>query len=66
VLIAVTQMKTWTLIGTNGKPFQSDTPGTLGGHRREMLYGLFDCRAATQVIARGGYPFRRRVEWPLL
>jgi len=59
VLITVTQKKTWALIGADGKPFESDTPGTLGGHRREMLYGLFDCRTATQVIARGGYARHR-------
>lgn len=45
----------WTLIGADGKPFQSTVPGTLGGYRRNKLYGRFDCRAALQAIARGGY-----------
>jgi hypothetical protein len=49
------QKKTWTLTGKNGKAFESDTPGTLGGHRRGRRYGLLDCRAAAQAIARGGY-----------
>jgi uncharacterized protein YeaO (DUF488 family) len=48
-------VKTWTLIGSDGKPYRSDVPGTLGGHRRGKLYGLLDCRAALQAIARGSY-----------
>jgi hypothetical protein len=47
--------KSWTLIGPNGKPYQSDVPGTLGGHRAGKRYGLLNCRAALQAIARGGY-----------
>ncbi|NWD26729.1 metal-binding protein [Pseudomonas yamanorum] len=45
----------WILIGPDAKPFSSPEPGTLGGHRRSRLYGKFDCRAALQAIARGGY-----------
>jgi hypothetical protein len=45
----------WTLIGPDGKPYQSDVPGALGGHRAGKRYGLLDCRAALQAIARGGY-----------
>jgi hypothetical protein len=51
----MTSSKTWTLIGVNGKPCQSDVPGTIGGHRGGRIYGRFDCRAALQAIARGGY-----------
>jgi hypothetical protein len=47
--------RTWTLIGANGKPYESDAPGTLGGHRRGGIYGLLDCRTAAQAISRGGY-----------
>jgi methylphosphotriester-DNA--protein-cysteine methyltransferase len=43
------------LTGADGKPFESDTPGTLGGHRRSRIYGKLDCRAASRAIARGGY-----------
>lgn len=46
---------TWTLIGPNGKPYESPVPGILGGHRGGKIYGRFDCRAALQAIARGGY-----------
>lgn len=45
----------WTLIGADNEPFESDTPGTLGGHRRSRIYGRLDCRAALRAIARGGY-----------
>jgi hypothetical protein len=47
--------KTFTLIGSDGRPYQSTTPGTLGGHRRSKIYGRLDCRAARRAIARGGY-----------
>ncbi|HWT18997.1 MAG TPA: metal-binding protein [Variovorax sp.] len=56
----VTLNKTFTLLGPDGKPYVSATPGTLGGHRRSKLYGCLDCRAALQAIARGGY-VRHRV-----
>jgi hypothetical protein len=45
----------WTLIGPDGASYQSDRPGTLGGHRRAKLYGRLDCRSALQALARGGY-----------
>ncbi|HLU03380.1 MAG TPA: Ada metal-binding domain-containing protein, partial [Advenella sp.] len=45
----------WTLIGPDGKPWHSPSPGALGGHRRGKIYGCLDCRAALQAIARGGY-----------
>jgi methylated-DNA-[protein]-cysteine S-methyltransferase len=47
--------RTWTLIGADGKPYESPTPGTLGGHRRSKGYGRLDCRAARQWIAKGHY-----------
>lgn len=47
--------KTWTLLGADGKPYQSNVPGTLGGHRRQRLYGRLTCRIANQAITRGGY-----------
>nr|WP_311528078.1 Ada metal-binding domain-containing protein [uncultured Ralstonia sp.] len=53
-------MKTWTLIGVSGLPYESAVPGTLGGHRRARIYGRLDCPAARRAIARGGY-VRHRV-----
>jgi metal binding Ada-like protein len=50
----------YTLIGRDGKPYVSATPGTLGGHRRNKIYGRLDCRGAAMWIARGHY-VRQRV-----
>ncbi len=51
--------KTFTLLGPDGKPYASTTPGAFGGHRGNKLYGRLDCRAALQAIARGGYVKQR-------
>jgi methylphosphotriester-DNA--protein-cysteine methyltransferase len=53
-------VKTWTLIGASGGPYESTVPGTLGGHRRARIYGRLDCPTARRAIARGGY-VRHRV-----
>ena len=48
------------LIGADGQPYDSDAPGTLGGHRRSRIYGRLDCPTALRAIARGGpYPTHR-------
>jgi Metal binding domain of Ada len=52
--------RTWTLIGADGRPYSSRTPGTLGGHRRNRIYGRLDCPGALRWIARGHY-VRHRV-----
>ncbi|HVA90257.1 MAG TPA: Ada metal-binding domain-containing protein [Chloroflexota bacterium] len=46
--------KQYTLIGTDGRLYQSITPGTYGGNRRGKLYGRLDCPAALRAIRRGG------------
>lgn len=51
--------RTWRLIGGDGQPYDSDTPGTLGGHRRTRIYGRLDCPGARRAIARGGYVANR-------
>jgi hypothetical protein len=48
-------MRTWRLLGPAGKPYLSEQPGKLGGHRRSRIYGRLDCPAALRAIARGGY-----------
>jgi AraC family transcriptional regulator of adaptative response / DNA-3-methyladenine glycosylase II len=50
----------YTLIGADGAPYCSPTPGTLGGHRRNRGYGRLDCPTALRWIARGHY-VRHRV-----
>jgi hypothetical protein len=48
-------VRTYTLLGPDRRPYRGVTPGTLGGNRRNRLYGRLDCRAALRAIARGGY-----------
>ena len=50
----------WRLIGADGAPFLSESPGRLGGHRGTRIYGRLDCPSARRAIARGGY-LRHRV-----
>jgi methylphosphotriester-DNA--protein-cysteine methyltransferase len=47
--------RTYTLLGPDRRPYRSDTPGTLGGHRRTRIYGRLDCPGARRAIERGGY-----------
>jgi len=51
---------TWTLLDASGRPYASERPGTLGGHRRSRIYGRLDCASARRAIARGDY-VRHRV-----
>ena len=48
-------VKTYTLLGRDGHPYQSPRPGTLGGHRRTKVYGRLDCPTALRWIAKGHY-----------
>ncbi len=48
-------MKTYTLIGADGKRYESITPGILGGHRKNKGYGRLDCPSALHWIAKGYY-----------
>jgi methylphosphotriester-DNA--protein-cysteine methyltransferase len=47
--------KTFTLLGSDKRSYQSDTPGTFGGYRRGKIYGRLDCPSALRAIAKGGY-----------
>lgn len=53
--------KTYTLIGRDGRPYPSATPGTFGGHRSSKLYGRLDCPAARRALTAGGAYVRHRV-----
>lgn len=53
-------MKCYTLIGTDRRPYDSATPGTLGGHKASRIYGRLNCPSARRAIANGGY-IRHRV-----
>ncbi len=47
--------KKYRLIGSDGKPYESIEPGTLGGHKRQKIYGRLDCLSALGYIAKGQY-----------
>ncbi|MBB5915037.1 methylphosphotriester-DNA--protein-cysteine methyltransferase [Nocardia transvalensis] len=49
----------YTLLGADGKPYRSEVPGALGGHRRLRVYGRLNCPAALRALARGGYAAHR-------
>lgn len=48
-------VKTYTLLDEDRRPYQSSTPGTLGGYRRSRIYGRLDCPSALRAIAKGQY-----------
>lgn len=48
----------YRLLGANGEPFTSATPGVLGGNRRLKIYGRLDCPSARRALPRG-YARRR-------
>ena len=52
-------MKTYKLIGANGKQYTSTVPGTLGGHKKNKGYGRLDCPGALHWIAKGYYVKQR-------
>jgi methylphosphotriester-DNA--protein-cysteine methyltransferase len=52
-------MKTYTLLGSDRRPYPSSLPGTWGGHRRSSIYGRLDCPSALRALARGGYAQHR-------
>src|SRR5918911_2648854 len=53
------QKKQYTLIGSDGRPYQSDTPGIYGGYRPRKLYGRLDCPSALRHIRNGKYVTHR-------
>jgi metal binding Ada-like protein len=53
-------VKRYRLVGPDGREVLSASPGTLGGHRRNRVYGRFDCPSALRWIEKGHY-VRHRV-----
>ncbi|MEH7239180.1 Ada metal-binding domain-containing protein [Bacillus sp. JJ1562] len=47
--------KMYTLLDANRNPYQSATPGKLGGNGTGKIYGRLDCPAALRAIVTGGY-----------
>ena len=52
-------MKVYRLIGNEGAEVLSEAPGTLGGHRKNKVYGRLDCPGALRWIAKGHYVKQR-------
>jgi metal binding Ada-like protein len=46
-------VKLYRLVGPDGAELLSPTPGTLGGHRRNKIYGRLDCPSALRWLAKG-------------
>jgi len=51
--------KTYNLTGADGKTYESKTKGTLGGHRKDKIYGTLDCKGAARWLAKGHYVKQR-------
>lgn len=52
-------MSLYRLVGADGTEVLSEIPGTLGGHRRNKIYGRLDCPGALRWIAKGHYVKQR-------
>jgi methylphosphotriester-DNA--protein-cysteine methyltransferase len=48
-------VRTYRLLDGHGEPYESRSPGTLGGHRKRKVYGRLDCPSALRWIAKGHY-----------
>lgn len=53
-------MKRYCLLGPGG-PYESDKPGALGGHSKQLVYGRLDCPIALSLIRRGKFKTEYRV-----
>lgn len=51
--------KKYKLMGADGKIYESDTKGQLGGHKKLKIYGRLDCKSAERYIAKGEYVANR-------
>lgn len=52
-------MKTYRVIGADGRPYESTGKGLLGGHARTKVYGRLDCPVALNLLRRGFTPRHR-------
>jgi methylphosphotriester-DNA--protein-cysteine methyltransferase len=52
-------VKTYTLLGRDGRPYQSAEKGLLGGHAKTKVYGRLDCPVALSLLRRGFEPRHR-------
>jgi hypothetical protein len=52
-------VRTYTLLGADGRFYRSPAKGKWGGHRGSKIYGRLDCPTALRAVARGGYARHR-------
>lgn len=57
--MAEAENKVYTLVGADGKTFQSAIKGAFGGHRKDKIYGTLTCAGAARWIAKGFYVKQR-------
>lgn len=43
------------LTDIDGKTYDSDIPGTIGGYKPKKIYGRLDCPTAAKYISKGQY-----------
>ena len=48
-------MKAFTLVGADGKTYDSPVKGEFGGNRRTKVYGRMTCKTAGRYLAAGTY-----------
>jgi methylphosphotriester-DNA--protein-cysteine methyltransferase len=53
-------MNRYKLISSDGAAYESETAGTLGGHKATRIYGRLDCPSALRALSKGDY-VRHRV-----
>ncbi|MEU6563786.1 Ada metal-binding domain-containing protein [Nocardia nova] len=49
----------YVLLGSDGVPYRSAIAGTVGGHRRQRIYGRLDCPSALRALRLGTYARHR-------
>jgi hypothetical protein len=49
----------YRVVGPDRREYESTEPGTLGGHRRNRVYGRLDCPSALRWLAKGHYARHR-------
>lgn len=57
----MTHSKLYRLVAADGSTVSSETPGTLGGHRKNRVYGLLTCKAARRALGTGRSYEQQRV-----
>lgn len=49
----------YALLDANGKEYRSKTKGTLGGYKKNRIYGELHCKSALRAIEKSGYTKER-------